>query len=928
MPSSPAVLRFILIFVCALSPVLAQQVCPPPAIHPPDPASILFTPQQEMVLGDAIAEQVQHNFLVIDDDTYTAYLQKIADRLIAQAPSSQLKVRIFLFDLPVANAWTLPGGRIYVSRKIIALTHNEDELASVLGHELGHALSGQLSVDMTRRFRQVLGVNQLGDKEDVILNYQKLTDLVATKKKVFQHNEGLEKQEQFEADRIGMQLVSNAGYSAQSFVDFFDRLAETKGKTGSWLSDFFGTTSVDSRRLREILRQSTALSANCSSSFVAAPPEQFRKYQASVVAYSGLGHKEDIHGILEKTLLNPPLRADIRQIHFSPDGKFLLAQDDATIYVLTRQPFAVKFKIDALGARPAAFSPDSRSILFHTPSLRVENWSLEEESRTSVSELVVPKGCQETELSPEGKWLSCWGEEGDLTVYNVESGEIAFQKKSFYRMETFEDFFFILFLKILNPDGISILNMRFSPDGHYLLARGMHGSSIALDLNSMQTVNMPSSIRNLLPGGFSFVGKDMLAGSDRENLKNSGVVRFPGGESVVRIPFAGQRMFAAANPHYVLVEKIQKDVPVAAVNIDTKKMLTTKMHAIDVFEDFYIRERLDGEIALMGVQDLKEYGQLKLPIGRLGNLKAHAISKDFQWLAISGQSRGGIWNLSHNWRVQNVRGFTNAFFAPDGGAYSDFPKKDEDDRALIRMELQQPLGSSKVTELGDDRITDCGPILIRIKHNGKEYSRSNNAIFEVLNAQDGTTLWSRNYPKELPEVLGDDGSRNLVFAWRANSDGAKLEIKSTPAFAQQWGKDAGSSEDYFVEIINPRTGVVASAVSVSTGKGSFRIHDAASAGDTLLLADNQNRILIYSISSGRQIGKIFGSNPQIAYSGSVFSAQNERGEISLYDPRTLARKDHFVFSSPISFADFDETGKRLFVLTANQYAYVVGLNEK
>jgi predicted Zn-dependent protease len=121
--------------------IAAQQGCPPPVIPKPDTHQDIFDDRQEMDLGDAIAEHAQREFLVIDDEDLTGYVQRVGQKLLAKAPPSDLKVQFFLFDLPVANALTFPGGRIYISRKLVAMTRNEDELASVIGHELGRCLT-------------------------------------------------------------------------------------------------------------------------------------------------------------------------------------------------------------------------------------------------------------------------------------------------------------------------------------------------------------------------------------------------------------------------------------------------------------------------------------------------------------------------------------------------------------------------------------------------------------------------------------------------------------------------------------------------------------------------------------------------------------------------------------------------------------------
>ena len=149
------------------SAVEAQQACPPPNIPKPDARQDMFDDRQEMDLGNAIAEHVQREFLVIDDEDLTGYVQRIGQKLLAQAPPSDLKIQFFLFDLPVANALTLPGGRVYISRKLIAMTRNEDELASVIGHELGHVLTRQPATHFTQLMRDVLGVTQAGSHDEI-----------------------------------------------------------------------------------------------------------------------------------------------------------------------------------------------------------------------------------------------------------------------------------------------------------------------------------------------------------------------------------------------------------------------------------------------------------------------------------------------------------------------------------------------------------------------------------------------------------------------------------------------------------------------------------------------------------------------------------------------------------------------------------------
>src|SRR5207248_2899490 len=68
-----------------------------------------------------------------------------------------------------------------------------------------------------------------------------------------------------------------------------------------------------------------------------------------------------------------PVAPGLRHVRFSPDGRYVLAQDDADITVLTVQPFAVLFRVPAERASLAHFTPDSRQIVFVSSSMHVDS---------------------------------------------------------------------------------------------------------------------------------------------------------------------------------------------------------------------------------------------------------------------------------------------------------------------------------------------------------------------------------------------------------------------------------------------------------------------------------------------------------------------------------------------------------------------------
>ena len=83
-----------------------------------------------------------------------------------------------------------------------------------------------------------------------------------------------EDKEQYVADQVALYAMARAGYAPHAYVDLWDRFQQTHGKTGSWFSDFFGTTKPSQRRLREMAKDVQAMPAG--SATLCPPPKATR----------------------------------------------------------------------------------------------------------------------------------------------------------------------------------------------------------------------------------------------------------------------------------------------------------------------------------------------------------------------------------------------------------------------------------------------------------------------------------------------------------------------------------------------------------------------------------------------------------------------------------------------------------------------------
>ena len=198
--------------------------------------------------------------------------------------------------------------------------------------------------------------------------------------------------------------------------------------------------------------------------------------------------------------------------------------------------------------------------------------------------------------------------------------------------------------------------MSFSPDAHYFVAGdrsllftafgglASESQSLAYDLTARATVPLKGDIKKVVAGGFAFVAPDKLVGKNAENSKKGGLYSFPSGEVVENFEMYGDSYLQAAAGEYVLVRTGSKR---GLLELSSRKVFTLQRPIFDVYGDSVLSEQRNAEL---GVFNLKggPTQTIALPKSSLGRLYAADVSPDFNWLAISGYSRGAVWNLGEN----------------------------------------------------------------------------------------------------------------------------------------------------------------------------------------------------------------------------------------------------------------------------------------
>lgn len=915
-------------FACILSfACRAQNACPglPPVRN--TAKGNIFSSQQEVDLGDIIQQQLEPDLHVIHDPALNAYLNRIAQRLLSQMPPTRMKFHIVLVDLPVTNAFTFPGGRIYITRKLVAFTRSEDELASVIGHELGHALTHQPAANFSVIFRQVLGVKAVGDRRDIFLKYNQLIEHAA--RKPLRLNLARNREAEQVADSYSIYAMSRAGYSPNAMFTLINRITQTNGKSGNWLTDLFQTTTPDEARLRAMKKYIASLPRSCIATKSAANPARFFAWQQAVIGYTASTGKQSLPGLLWKRSLSPPLESQVTNVKFSPDGNYLLAQDDFSVYVLSVHPLKPLFRIPADDVEPASFTPDSKSILIWSRSLHVEKWSLATQRRSNVYEIATPKPCIQTDVSPNGKFAACVREtingynepQFDLSLIDLATGAPMITKRDFYT-PTISDFL-DTFLLAVTQGRFLFFHVGFSPDSRYFAA-SRTDAAFAWDLKQRSPVKINSSVRDLMSGGFVFEAGNEIVGLNAHNPKRSGSAHFPSGPLGMQFLLRGKSLAAPAQGDAVLVRPVAK-AAVALVNLKTGKVpLMSQFSALDVYGDTYARPLPDGSIGIFNLSTLHQTASTRLPGHWIGPPQAAAISPDLKWFAASGKTRGAVWNLATGTRVFHVHGFSGCGFSPQDNLYALFNAYLKQKRSIAALNPFTGATTAGAQFSNKMEVAQYGPYFLDFQpENTKWNSPFDLQIYDVST---GAALWKRHFSKSALDVYTPPSFGEMAFVLPLESERAKQQEKSDPALRAESKKVSSKSAARLIQERSAATGKLLGQFVMGTGGGSFSIRGVLPAGKWVVVADNKNRVLIYSLD-GNLKDRLFGHRPAVSTSAAALALETDQGTLDVYDLSSLERREELKFGMPLAYYQFVDKGSGLFAVTEDQTAYLLSLKK-
>jgi predicted Zn-dependent protease len=228
------------------------------------PADSVWTSSDEHQIGAMIVRGLRDSGQILDDPEIGEYLQSIGQRLASHAQEGTVHFTFFVVKDRGINAFALPGGFVGVNAGLVLATSSESELAGVLSHEISHVTQRHIARSIQSQSRASL-VSTAAMLAAILLGAVSgnsnvgMAGVVAGQSAAAQHQLNFSRENEIEADRVGIGVLAAAGYDPNAMGTFFETLERRMGSAGpnAKILEFLQTHPVTSARVAEARSRAT-----------------------------------------------------------------------------------------------------------------------------------------------------------------------------------------------------------------------------------------------------------------------------------------------------------------------------------------------------------------------------------------------------------------------------------------------------------------------------------------------------------------------------------------------------------------------------------------------------------------------------------------------------------------------------------------------
>jgi predicted Zn-dependent protease len=187
-----------------------------------------LTVEEEREVGREVAAKLVAHFHLYKNDALTRYVNMVGATVAAQAERQEIPYRFAVLDSDSINAFSAPGGYIFVTRGAIALCEDEAELAGVLAHEVGHVAGRHVLKIVERDKAMRTGMEESKAHMPGSAYLHRMSQGILVK----MIDQGLAPSDEFDADQRGIKYAHGSGYPADGLTRFLVRLDQATQQGG------------------------------------------------------------------------------------------------------------------------------------------------------------------------------------------------------------------------------------------------------------------------------------------------------------------------------------------------------------------------------------------------------------------------------------------------------------------------------------------------------------------------------------------------------------------------------------------------------------------------------------------------------------------------------------------------------------------------
>ena len=239
---------------------------------------MLVTQKHENAITEQFVEQMKSLDILWNNSAAEARCNNILKRLTAVMPENFTPPeKIYILDTPEINACCLPNGTIIVFRGLIE-KHNDDELAWVIAHELGHGVAHHSAEMLSKTMIQELAIDAFIDEESSLFK------IVGTYITAFVTNLKYSRVQENEADRLALLYMNKARFNMQGAITALNKFKIEAGKNSKW-AEWLSTHPHPENRLKNVKTSIAQLEKNPDHSWGGLKDGLIEKAKVKAIEY-------------------------------------------------------------------------------------------------------------------------------------------------------------------------------------------------------------------------------------------------------------------------------------------------------------------------------------------------------------------------------------------------------------------------------------------------------------------------------------------------------------------------------------------------------------------------------------------------------------------------------------------------------------------